>query len=118
MPGSLRSVMVLLLCLTLGLATAAGAGERSEAEAAYSDLHAAVEAAKLCRGLTLEDADHQRIAAIIDQRSQGLIGTKGLSLLLEAQRQARRTVEEKSCDDGAVTRLLGLFDEALAPALE
>ena len=87
-------------------------------EAVYSEYQQSIEVARQCRKLEFDQAQEQAMGAVINARIKGDIGAKRLSLLTAAQREARRLVKKKGCDGAEPQRLLGLFDQDLAPALD
>jgi len=103
----------------LGLALLPGAALADSAnEALYSRYHEAAEAARLCRDLTYDQGDIDRMAAVINEKINHDIGAKRLSLLSKAKRDARSLVEAEGCGDEKVLELLALFDRDLAPVVD
>ena len=114
--------MRIALIAALSLALSAGVGQDVRAddsaeEALYGRYHQAIEAAKLCRNLTFDQAAHSSMATVIHAKINHKIGAKRLSLLTAAQAEAQETVERQGCSGDDVTALLALFDADLAPAL-
>jgi hypothetical protein len=106
------------LGLVVLLATTATAALASpETEATYSRYHQAIEAARLCRDLTFDQGDIDRMAGVIHAKIGHDIGAKRLSLLTQAQRDAAALVESQGCEGGEVEALLGLYDAELAPVV-
>lgn len=93
----------------------AAAGETTEA--VYSEYQKSIEVARKCRKLSFDQTQEQAMGAVIHARIQGDVGAKRLSLLTAAQRDARSLVKKHGCDGAESQRLLGLFDQDLAPAL-
>lgn len=89
-----------------------------ETEATYSRYHQAIEAAKLCRDLTFDQADIDAMAGVIHAKIGGDIGAKRLSLLTAAQRDAQKLVQDKGCESSEVEALLALYDSDLAPVVK
>ena len=102
---------------SLVIAAAVPALASPETEAIYSRYHQAIEAAKLCRDLSFDQGDIDRMAGVIHAKIGGDIGAKRLSLLTQAQEDARRLVEDKGCDSSEVEALLALYDSDLAPVV-
>lgn len=88
-----------------------------DAEETYSSYHQSIEAAKLCRNMEFTQVQIDAMASVIHGKLEGDIGAKRLSLLTQAQRDAKELVETRGCDSGEVQILLGLFDSDLAPVL-
>jgi hypothetical protein len=88
-----------------------------ETEATYSRYHQAVEAARVCRDLTFDQGDIDRMAGVIHAKIGGDIGAKRLSLLTQAQEDARKLVDDKGCESSEVEALLALYDAELAPVV-
>jgi len=89
----------------------------SENEQTYSRYHQAIEAAKLCRDLEFDQGDIDRMAGVIHAKIGGDIGAKRLSLLTQAQQDARQLVQDKGCESSQVEALLALYDSELAPVV-
>lgn len=111
-----------LLAPLAGLALFAAAGsvaaQESEAEALYGRYHQAAEVARLCRELTFDQADIDRMAAVINGKIGNDIGAKRLPLLTQAQRDGRALVEGEGCDSAGAQDLLALYDRDLAPVVD
>jgi len=88
-----------------------------ESEATYSRYHQAIETAKLCRDLSFDQGDIDRMAGVIHAKIGGDIGAKRLSLLTQAQEDARKLVQDKGCESSEAQALLGLYDSDLAPVV-
>ena len=103
--------------LAIGLAGLPALAGEAEAEALYGRYHQAIEAAKQCRKLSFEQPQHSAMAGVIHAKINHKIGAKRLSLLTEAQREARALIDSEGCQGPGVSALLALFDSDLAPAL-
>ena len=110
----MRTTALALIAL---IAAALPALASPETEAIYSRYHQAIEAAKLCRDLTFDQGDIDRMAAVIHDKVGHDIGAKRLSLLTQAQEDARQLVQDKGCESSDVQTLLGLYDSDLAPVV-
>ena len=106
------------LSFPLALMAAAPASADSASEALYSRYHQSAEVAKLCRNLEFDQADIDRMAAIIHAKINHDIGAKRLSLLTKAQRDGRALVQQEGCDSASAQELLALFDSDLASAVQ
>jgi hypothetical protein len=112
----MRMTVLGLVALLATTATAALASP--ETEAIYSRYHQAIEAARLCRDLTFDQGDIDRMAGVIHARIGRDIGAKRLSLLTQAQRDAAGLVDTQGCEGSEVTQLLALYDAELAPVVD
>ncbi len=110
----LLSAALVLPFLALALPAAAD----SEAEALYSRYHEAIEVAKLCRNITFDQGDIDRMAAVIHDRIGHDIGAKRLSLLTKGQRDGDEVVKKHGCESDEAKDLLGLYDADLAPVVD
>ena len=110
----MRTTALALIAL---IAAALPALASPETEAIYSRYHQAIEAAKLCRDLTFDQGDIDRMAAVIHDKVGHDIGAKRLSLLNPAQEDAAQVVQDKGCESSDVQTLLGLYDSDLAPVV-
>lgn len=90
----------------------------SDVEQIYMNYHGAIEAAKLCRDMTFDQAAHNKMAAVINQHLSGEIGGERQKLLARAKDNMRGLVGSQSCNDSQVQEALALFDSDLAPALK
>jgi hypothetical protein len=112
------SAAILGLTILAGAAWAQSTGlSDEEAEARYSELHRAMEAAKVCRKLEFDEQDHLKMGEAINREVEHKIGTRRLTLLVEAQEETRALIRQKGCESPQVAELLGRFDAILAPAL-
>lgn len=110
---------VLALSATLAAAPAgAQSAPANEHEALYARYHQAAELARICRDLEFDQADIDRMAAVINGKVAGDIGAKRLPLLTQAQRDARALAESPGCGSAAAQDLLALYDADLAGAVD
>ena len=107
----------IVLALGALLAAATVALASPESEATYSRYHQAIEAARVCRDLTFDQGDVDAMAGVIHAKIGGDIGAKRLSLLTQAQEDARKLVADKGCESSEVEALLALYDSELAPVV-
>lgn len=114
--GAARSLCLAIAVSGLMAATPASADDAA-AEAAYSEYQQSIEVARKCRKLKFDQDQELAMGGVINGKIQHKIGAKRLSLLTAAQRDARKLVKKKGCKGTEATRLLGLFDRDLAPAL-
>ena len=110
----MRTTALALIAL---IAAALPALASPESEAIYSRYHQAIEAARVCRDLTFDQGDIDRMAGVIHAKIGGDIGAKRLSLLTQAQEDARELIDDKGCESGEVEALLALYDAELAPVV-
>lgn len=113
----MRLVLAAALALPL-LAPALPAAADSAAEQLYSRYHQAIEVARLCRGITFDQGDIDRMAGVIHDRIGHDIGAKRLPLLTAGQRAGQELVKAKGCDSPEAGELLALYDADLAPAVD
>ena len=117
MSQAIRGTILVATAICLWLGGAARAAD-SEVERVYMNYHGAIEAAKLCRDMTFDQAAHSKMAAVINQRISGPIGGERQMLLAQAKDDMRGLVGAQSCNDSQVQEALALFDSDLAPALK
>ena len=111
-----NGLATLLLVISLGVFQSAQA--QTANEETYSRYHQAIEAARLCRDLTFDQAQMDRMSAVISAAIGNDIGAKRLSLLSQAKRDARDLVDKKGCQSPEVQQLLALYDSDLAPVVQ
>lgn len=84
-----------------------------EAEEAFSRYQQVIEVTKLCRQIGFSDDEYERMGEIINQKINHDVGAKRLSLLLAAQKEARKLVEAEGCEGAGVLELLDVYDTEL-----
>ena len=114
----LRRLLPMTAIALCSVAAEPASADDSEMEALYSRYHKSIEAAKLCRKLSFDQAAHDRMAEVIHRHIEHQIGAKRLSLMTAAQRGARALIEREGCDGDGAQELLALFDADLAPVLQ
>ena len=119
LPAAVRaSALAALLGSAGGAAALADTTAANEREALYARYHEAAELARICRDLAFDQADIDRMAAVINGKVAGDIGAKRLPLLTAAQRDARALAENPGCASAEAQELLALYDADLAGAVD
>ncbi|WP_282607624.1 hypothetical protein [Pelagibius sp. Alg239-R121] len=83
------------------------------AEQQFSRYQQAIEVTKQCRQIGFSDGEYDRMGEIINKKVNHEVGAKRLSLLLAAQKDARKLVEAKGCDSSEAGELLQIYDTEL-----
>lgn len=97
--------------LSLGFVQPVAANENAEQE--FSRYQQAIEVTKQCREIGFSDREYNRMGEIINQKIGHEVGAKRLSLLLAAQKDARKLVESKGCESSSANDLLKIYDDEL-----
>jgi hypothetical protein len=113
----MRKLFFGALVLPFAIAALPAAAD-TDAELLYSRYHEAIEVAKLCRDITFDQGDIDRMAAVIHDRIGHDIGAKRLKLLTAGQRAGDELVKSKGCESDEAKSLLALYDADLAPVVD
>lgn len=109
--SSLHLSLLAVSALTLiFLRPVAASGEAEEAFTRYQQV---IEVTKQCRQIGFSDDEYERMGAIINQKINHDVGAKRLSLMLAAQKDARKLVEAEGCGSDRVRDLLEVYDTEL-----
>lgn len=84
-----------------------------EGEQEFSRYQQAIEVTKQCREIGFSDGEYERMGEIINGKINHEVGAKRLSLLLAAQKDARKLVESKGCDSAQAKDFLKIYDTEL-----
>ena len=117
MSRTMRSCLAITAigCLVLAAAPAR-AQSGSDAEAKYVRDHMAVRAADRCGG-NFDQAKHDRIAAVIREKSGLSMGAGQLSLLHKGSTKASHLISARHCVHDDVKDLIAIFESEIAPSL-
>lgn len=86
-----------------------------QAEALYSELRSAYEAALLCRALEPTEEDRAELAALLNEKTRGQVmpGIQ-LSRIDAARREVASKHKSEGCDGPRMSELLGIYDAQLS----
>jgi len=86
---------------------------------AYVQYYSAIEAAKHCQGVSLDQEGYEKVTAVINEKAGTDLSTGlRLSLIDQAKNDTYWTVFKWGCKSERVQSLLELYNTDLAPALE
>ncbi len=105
--------------VALGLLLAAPArADDAAVEATYSSYHRAIVAAEKCDKMSFDQAAHEKMAGVIDEKIHYAIGAgRRLTLIEQAKSEMRNLIDDKGCGEASVQDSLALFHSDLEPAL-
>jgi len=88
---------------------------QEQAEALYSELRSAYEAALLCRSLEPTEEDRAELAALLNEKTRGQVmpGVQ-LSRIDAARREVASSHKSAGCDGPRMSELLGIYDAQLS----
>ncbi len=104
---------ILLAVGTLALGASQASAAKAPAEEEFSRYQQAIEVTKQCREIGFSDAEYERMGEIINQKIEHQVGAKRLSLLLAAQKDARKLVEARGCNSNQANDLMKIYDNEL-----
>lgn len=96
---------------SLGVFQPIAANENAEQQ--FSRYQKSIEVTKQCRQIGFSDGEYERMGEIINQKIGHNVGAKRLSLLLAAQKDARKLVKSEGCESSAANDLLQIYDSEL-----
>lgn len=89
------------------------------AEATYTNYHRAIVAAESCEKMEFSQADHEKMAGVIDEAIHYAIGAgRRLTLIEQVKSETRKLIDDKGCGEASVQDALALFHRDLEPALQ
>ncbi len=114
---SVRKVLLGSGLAAAGVLALAASGVRAD-DAAYTQYYSALEAAKLCQGVSLDQDGYQKVTAVINEKAGTDLSTGlRLSLIDQAKNDTYWTVFKWGCKSEQVAGLLELYTTDLEPAL-
>lgn len=104
----------------LGLLLAAPVqADDAAVEATYSNYHRAIVAAEKCEKMEFDQAAHEKMAGVVDEKIHHAIGAgRRLTLIEQAKSEMRDLIDDKGCAEASVQESLALFHGDLEPALQ
>ena len=88
------------------------------AEATYLSYHRAIVAAESCEKMEFDQAAHEKMAGVIDEKIHYAIGAgRRLTLIEQVKSETRKLIDDKGCGEPSVQDALALFHSDLEPAL-
>lgn len=103
--------LVCVWMFSLGAVQVLAANENTEQQ--FSRYQQAIEVTKQCRQIGFSDGEYNRMGETINQKIGHEVGAKRLSLLLAAQKDARKLIESKGCNSAQANDLLKIYDTEL-----